>query len=201
MKKTYVLLAIALIGGSVAIAIIGNKMGLTKDSWPGWVQAIGSIAALGVAIFVMSRQNRHAAQLVADADKRALLRRTQAAAAILDSTENKVRTSCQFIVASLADGNTQFIRDTISTAKFVVLDAQGAARAIPAHELGSYKMVSGLNKLIDVLTAIDKGFENWLAQTQLPHASEINSFLTQTIAQCEKAKTIFIQGVDTLKAE
>ncbi|WP_141750068.1 hypothetical protein [Janthinobacterium sp. HH107] len=201
MKKTYVLLAIALIGGSVAIAIIGNKMGLTKDSWPGWVQAIGSIAALGVAIFVMSRQNRHAAQLVANADKRALLRRTQAAAAILDSTESKIRNATQLIAISLTGSDTSFIRMTITTAKYVILDAQGAVRAIPAHELGSYKLVSGLNKIIGSLTTIDKGFEEMLAQTHLPPAIGINTFLNLAIAHCEEAKTVFIEGVDELKAE
>lgn len=201
MKKTYALLAIALIGGSVAIAIIGNKMGLTKDSWPGWVQAIGSIAALGVAIFVMSRQNRHAAHLVASADKRALIRRTQAAAAILDSADIKIRNASKLIAISLTGSDTSFIRMTITTAKFVILDAQGAVRAIPAHELGSYKLVSSLNKIIGTLTTIDKSFEEWLAQTQFPPAIGINAFLMLTIAQCEEAKTEFIEGVDELKAE
>ncbi|GAB3436695.1 hypothetical protein NX773_10255 [Massilia solisilvae] len=41
---------------------------LHAQDWAAWVQAVGSTAALGVAIFVMSRQNAHAARLRGTSD-------------------------------------------------------------------------------------------------------------------------------------
>ena len=201
MKKTYVLLAIALIGGSVAIALIGNHMGLTKDSWPGWVQAIGSIAALGVAIFVMSQQNKHAAKLLVDADKRASLRRAHAAAAIIDRADSQVKRACQFIAVSLAVGNASNILSTITTTKFLILESQSAVRIIPTHELGSDKMISGLHRIIGILVAFDKGLEMWLGQTPLASSEDINAFLMMTIMQLDDAKTEFSQGIEVLRNE
>ncbi|WP_426070202.1 hypothetical protein [Janthinobacterium sp. DSP2-3-3] len=201
MKKTYALLAIALIGGSVAIAIIGNRAGLTNETWPGWVQAIGSIAALGVAIFVMSRQNRHAARLLINADKRAMLRRADATAAVVDRAMNRLQHFCKLITDSLAAGEEKKIRSAIVTSQFALQEEQSATRSISAQELGSYKMVSGLSIIVQNLGTFDKWAEVLLHQTTLPSAAEIQGILTQTISNCENAKTTFFEGVEALKAE
>lgn len=201
MKYPYLTIALLMFFGIVDIGILGNHYDLTKSDWSGWVQAIGSIAALGVAIYIMSRQNQHAARLLIDADKRALLRRADATAAVVDRATNQLQQFCELITESLAVGNENNIRSMILTSKFALQDAQGATRAIPAQELGSYKMVSGLSKVVQALATFDKWAEVSLNEALLPPAEDIQKFLTRTISNCENAKVIFFEGVDALKSE
>lgn len=201
MKYPYLTVALLVIFGVVDIAILGNQYELTKSDWPGWVQAIGSIAALGVAIFVMSRQNRHATQLLIDADKRALLRRAQAVSAIMDRAHEQIPELCELIANSIASRDEDLVRSTMATAKYLLKEVQAAIRAIPAHELGSYEMVTGLNKTMEVLTSFDKIIDTWLQGPNLPHPMDIGTSLVIARRSAEEAKDIFSLGIERLKVE
>ncbi|WP_070279273.1 hypothetical protein [Janthinobacterium sp. MP5059B] len=201
MKYPYLTVALLVIFGIIDIAILGNHYELTKSDWSGWVQAIGSIAALGVAIYIMTRQNQHAARLLIDADKRALMRRADATAAVIDRAMNQLQQFCKLITESLAVGNENNIRSAILTSQFALQEAQGATRAIPAQELGSYKMVSGLSKIVQSLSTFDKWAEVLLNDPLLPAIEDIQRFLTRTLSNCENSKMLFFEGVEALKAE
>ena len=151
MKKTYVLLAFALIGGSVAIAIIGNQAGLTKDSWPGWVQAIGSIAALGVAIFVMARQNAHSARLLAETDVRIMLRRAAAVSALVVRANERLQECTASLTSVAVPGDNRKVHIMWTVVGPTLRQCKSALEMVPAHELGGYKMVNGLHSMIDSL--------------------------------------------------
>ncbi|MDO8065590.1 hypothetical protein [Janthinobacterium sp. SUN206] len=201
MKYPYLTVALLVIFGVIDIIILGNNFDLTKSDWSGWVQAIGSIAALGVAIFVMSRQNRHAAKLLIDADKRALLRRAQAVSAILDRAHEQIPELCELIANSVAIRNEGLVRSTMATAKYLLKEVQAAIRAIPAHELGSYEMVTGLNKTMEVLTSFDKIIDTWLQGTNLPHPTDIGTSLVIATNSSKEAKDIFSLGIERLRRE
>jgi hypothetical protein len=57
MKYPYLTVFLLVVFGLLDIAILGNHFGLDATTWPGWVQAVGSIGALAVAIFVMKKQS------------------------------------------------------------------------------------------------------------------------------------------------
>lgn len=78
-----VLIGLLLVITVATISIVLALLAQGAEELASWVQAVGSIAALGIAIWVMSRQNKHAAQLVADADRIATMRRVRSVQAIL----------------------------------------------------------------------------------------------------------------------
>lgn len=155
MKKSHALLVIALVMGAIVTAIIGNYMGLTRDSWPGWVQAIGSIAALGVAIFVMSQQNRHAAKLLLDADKRALLRRAASVKALVERAVLQMDVCCAELPLEYRGGTMSRIAAARLTAAMNIKGAKDALIAVPSHELGSYDMTTALQAIIECLSDLE----------------------------------------------
>ncbi|WP_158301314.1 hypothetical protein [Janthinobacterium sp. BJB426] len=162
MKKTYVLLAIALIGGSVAIAIIGNQVGLTRDTWPGWVQAIGSIAALVVAIFVMTRQNSAATKLVNETDLRALQRRAKAVSALVDRAHLQLRSSIDEVQTEAESGTTHSLNMACHAGANILSQVRIALQQIPPYELGSYGMVDGLHQTINAISIFESTAASWL---------------------------------------
>lgn len=196
MKKSHVLLGIALVGGVILTAIIGNYFKLDKTTWSGWVQAIGSIAALGVAIFVMSRQNRYAL----DADKRALLRRANAVSAILDRANAQIPQLCRTIAEGIMSGNQGRLISAMTAAKIKLAETQTAIRAIPGHELGSYELVVGLHMTLDIASTFETTLGVWLQAPPLPPANMIAEFM-QMMSDASKAATeMHTKGMEMLKA-
>lgn len=191
---------LALCAGA-ALVVTGLNRELGKSDWAAWVQAIGSIAALLVAIFVMKRQNKHATELLIDADKRALLRRANAVGAVLDRAYTQLPQICNQIILGLAAQNEDFVKASLTTAVHMVKELQIAIRSIPAHELGSYEMVSGLYKTMEALSGFDKAASTWLSRSQLPPWNEIGFFVTVCTNACFEAKEVFTTGVEKLRNE
>lgn len=197
MKYPYLTVALLVIFGIADIVILGNRYDLSKSDWSGWVQAIGSIAALGVAIFVMARQNRYAI----NADKRALLRRANAVAAILDRANVQIPQLCEAIAAGLDSGDQTRAISAMHAAKIILFEAQTAIRAIPGHELGSYEMVIGMHMTLDVLITFEKTLGIWLHSPPLPPSEMIKDFLRTASSSCEPAKLTYARGIDSLRSE
>ena len=195
MKKSRVLLGIALVGGVILTAIIGNYFKLDKTTWSGWVQAIGSIAALGVAIFVMARQNRYAI----DADRRALLQRANAVSAILDRANAQVPQVCAAISGAVTSGNQGILMSTMMAAKIKLAETQTAIRAIPGHELGSYEMVVALHMTLDVASTFEMTLGVWLQALPLPPSAMIADFMRMAVKESAEAKQMHTKGMEMLK--
>lgn len=68
MKYPYLTVAFFVFFGIIDIAILGNHYELTKSDWSGWVQAIGSIAAIIGAFWIA--KNQHANERKLEKDKR-----------------------------------------------------------------------------------------------------------------------------------
>jgi uncharacterized membrane protein len=97
MKRFFTLAKAAVIVLSlIAVSIVLSLLATGSNDLPAWIQAVGSIAALVGAIFIMSRQNEHAAKLVADADRIATLRKVNSIRAILTRYYN------QLVLANIA---------------------------------------------------------------------------------------------------
>ncbi|WP_133250783.1 hypothetical protein [Janthinobacterium sp. 78] len=199
MKKSHVLLGIGLVAGAVVTGFIGNYAGLTKDSWPGWVQAIGSIAALGVAIFVMSRQNAHSARLLAESDNRVMTRRASAVSALLVRANEQLIEATKNLKEAARDGDQTKFHVTWIVIIPVLRQCRSALEMVPAHELGAFKMVSGLHSMIEALDYFLVLGEDW---ETIPSPLHDPMFQIQF---CEshrnsgaKALSVFNQGVDEI---
>ena len=196
MKKFHILFGIALAAGAFISAFIGNYFGLDKSTWSGWVQAIGSIAALGVAIFVMARQNRYAI----DADKRALLQRANAVSAILDRANAQIPQVCAAIGEAVTSGNQGILISTLMATKIRLAETQTAIRAIPGHELGSYEMVVALHMTLDMASTFEMTVGVWLQALPLPPAAMIADFMRMAVKESAEAKQMHTKGMEMLKA-
>ena len=134
-----------LIGASVLVdlVILGRAYDLNKSDWSGWVQAIGSVSALGVAIYVMSRQNAHAARLAADTDKRILMRRAASLEALIDRGYEMSQS-----LEKHAEGISSFYDYFFTLVHPEEIEAiTHALKEIPLYTLESYKLVIGIHEL------------------------------------------------------
>lgn len=130
----------------------------TLDS--GWAQAIGSVAALGVAIYVMAGQNAHATRLMIDSEAIALDRRLRSVLAILDEAAAQVAAVKERL---LGEGRFSFLRNgadetdeermyviagSACTASFrgepQFTDLVEVINQIPVHELGHQDLVKAV---------------------------------------------------------
>lgn len=150
----YPLLAMTALAAAIAI---GRDFNLSKSDWSSWVQAVGSITALGVAIFVMSRQNKHARELIYDAERLAILRRAAVVNVIL------VRAKLQFMRTHDLVVQAAPVTAALLAAKKIELQ-ESAARlqemrntilTVPAYELGSANMADGLLRFLDLISLSD----------------------------------------------
>jgi hypothetical protein len=165
----------------------------TVDS--GWAQAIGSIAALGVAIYVMSRQNSHAAQLIVAADKLAARRRAAAVRAIVRravAVAEHIRTIVDIPVGtSVAPGEYS---GKLEAAKISLQGVLTTVKAVPAHELGSFDMAEGIHLLGVNLQSLDNILSKLivnLGDRGTPQATEVFRVCFDFI---ENASTQFDRG-------
>ena len=184
--------------GAVITACIGNYAGLTKDSWPGWVQAIGSIAALGVAIFVMGQQNKHAAKLLLESDKRALLRRVSSVEVLLARALEQVK-SCAEVLPSVANiGSVELLSTAKNTMIHNISEARRVLLIVPAHELGSYEMTTGMQDMIDCLGHLERTIDSWALADIYDLAPNYDLVLDQHYQTAKDAHNVFKRGAELL---
>ncbi|KAB8066242.1 hypothetical protein [Janthinobacterium violaceinigrum] len=199
MKYPYLTVALLGIFGVVDIVILGNHYQLTKSDWSGWVQAIGSIAALGVAIFVMSRQNAHSAKLLAEADVRVMARRAAAVSALVVRASERLQECTTSLTRAANAGDNRKFHLTWTVVGPALRQCKSTLEMVPAHELGGYKMANGLHCMIDSLHHFLLLGEDWEKET-FPAFDP-----TFQIAYCEAhrdggidALNIFNQGVEEI---
>jgi len=142
----FVLLASSLL--SAGITYVAIKHGLGSSEAAGWVQAVGSIAALGIAIYVMSRQNSHSAKLVADADRLTSLRRAKSVYAVLLRTREQLAIfeADMLEIPQGAEG-VIYAKRKFKVALDMLESIDTTLNGIPAFDLGSFHMADGALQL------------------------------------------------------
>lgn len=164
MKKLLTFLEGALLTCAlVAVAVVLALLADGANELSAWVQAVGSIAALFIAIFVMARQNRnaarlmvrqnkHATKLVAAADRLTTIRRAKSVQAILRRTYLQVQQIERDIATPPGPGETgQLLSSRFRVAMAIVKRLRMTMDAIPAFDLGSFDMADGVLQLADAL--------------------------------------------------
>lgn len=123
------------------------KLGAAE--WASWVQAIGSIFAVGAAAWVAIYQNR-TADRQAGLDR--LLNRVEKLNAVHAIAVAGLKLLRDMEDAYLERRAVRYFIGDFSEAAFS--HAHSAIKAIPLHELGSYNMVAGLMDLADALAQV-----------------------------------------------
>lgn len=192
----YPLLALGALAATVAT---GARLDLGKSDWAAWVQAIGTIVALGVAIFVMRGQNAAAAKLAVDADLRTHQRRARSVSALVYRAERQI-SNCVDAVRSVArEGNQAHMRTMLRNANKVLSARRSALEQIPAHDLGSYEMVEGLLGMIGCITVFEKIIDDYLSdpRVNMPTDQIANRMDVVTEGQ-ERSSACFAEGLRQL---
>lgn len=142
----------------------------------GWAQAIGSMAALGVAIFIMQRQAESSARIVLDADRRALIRRANAVFALIQRAAQQATTSRHAILRE-SKQNLGELQSTVAAAEIVLREIHASLKIVPLHELGSYDLVTGAQQMIDAISRFRQALDVILASGNSVSSAEIEMML------------------------
>lgn len=153
LKSVAALLTIGMvicIGAFVAVELVA-KSPLWSEKGAAWVQAIGSVAAIIAAIYVLKKQGEQARELAVEVDDLALSRKLAALEALVERG---------FEMAKTVEVHTEPISNFWDYCFTVVrLDQlrymRSALSAIPLHTLESYKLVVNVHELIINLEALE----------------------------------------------
>lgn len=120
------------------------KSPIWSDNGAAWVQAIGAIAAIFCAIYIMKRQGEQAMKLAQEMDSRAVARRLAALEALIERGFAMARTVEVHTdpIASYWDFFFSVVR--IDQLRFM----RDALKEIPLHTLESYDLVVGVHEMI-----------------------------------------------------
>lgn len=150
------------------VVYIGNLCGLDKNSWPAWVQALGSIAAIFVAIFVMDRQSKSNIDLAKKLRFEEIGKRLEVIEALIEGAYDVVR---------VMETHTEEINNWYDYG-YSVLDPEKARsavnslKAIPLHAMGSYNLVISISDMIDALEKLEPLIVFHLAQNDVHYVFE-----------------------------
>ncbi|QDG69401.1 hypothetical protein [Janthinobacterium tructae] len=186
-------------------AVIAIRWAINFIAWTeldsGWAQAIGSVAALGVAIFVMHMQATRAETLARDIELRSLLRQANSVRIILD----KMLTEISSITPALMDRQTaaQSLLEWKDAKIFI--ETSHVLNTVPVHALGSAQMVSGFmeikeaaNTLSDLLNEAKTIFDNGQTDPQQWNVDAIVRAAGYSKLRSKIAYSIYLKGVEKL---
>ncbi|NHZ94587.1 hypothetical protein [Massilia sp. CCM 8734] len=169
---------------------IGLDMNLTREHWASWVQAVGSIAALVVAIYVMSRQNAHAARLIAQADSVALTRRANTVSVVVESAYWQIHACINHMQVAAANNDVADLQISLSSSKHVCEVIRSSLTNIPIHDLGSADMATGvihIDSTADIILALCAG--------PLPTMPNVQQIAPELHTKANKAIAFFRTGM------
>lgn len=137
----------AVVAVCIASWMVGDYFCLNKGEWASWVQAIGSILAVGAAAWVAVFQ-KYNTDRQSKLDKlESKMERLSAVEAIAASAHSMLVTMQWAFDDDDVDAyfDTQYSEDAFTY-------ALESIKAVPLHELGSYGMVAGLVNLADAVS-------------------------------------------------
>lgn len=168
-----------------------------KSEWAAWVQAIGSIAALGVAIFVMSRQNAHSAKLVVQADALAVLRRAETVLIMAESAHWQITNCLNDVDRNIEQRNAVELNASLASTKIVMSEVKPRLVSIPIHDLGSAQLAEGVIRLTEVAGTAHSFCDLWVGPA---NAFETARLIARLREKADQGITAYRQGLIQLRA-
>lgn len=186
---------------SIAFVSTGLRFNLDASAWASWVQAVGSITALGVAIFVMSRQNRYARDLMREADRLAVFRRASAVHAIVKRAHGQYMVTMRMIgqtTPTTLDEEARVERE-LRAAGHMITAMHKAILAIPTHELGSFDLAEGVHRIGELFHAFAPMLEQMANSPSEVGTNAAILAKTQLVATIDLAIQQFDRGLANLR--
>ena len=147
---------------TVGLVAIGIQLDLNKSEWASWVQAFGSIAALAVAIFIMSNQSKAAIRLAAQTDRAAVIRRTAAVAGLMHNCHRSVHAAMTQLEGKLQGlSDVRFILAASTPWSEMLEGARGSLAAVPLHELGTVNLVMSSIGMLECTLFLNNTLADW----------------------------------------
>lgn len=202
MKYPYLTVSLLVVFGLIDIAIVGNQFGLDATTWPGWVQAVGSIAALAVAIFVMSRQNENALQLILETERRGMQRRANSVFAIVQRAHKQLNSCVDTIEKMAATGDTSKVTVAWTLTRRITTQLQIVLTAIPTHELGSFDLALGIHQSLDALNLFNHCADtDEMKQAESGQVSDLSKTCELLRKNIKTASDTFKKGMSEMQAQ
>ena len=188
----------------VVLVMIGlgvhNKF--NRSDWAAWVQAVGSIAALGVAIFIMARQSAHAAKLLANADHIALVRRATSVEVLVRNAGATILSTFTHLRQDQSNGNfPQLTLNNVEIWLDTLIDARKALESVPIYELGSPELVHAALEMLDDLAHVINCLNDWKQAGMVPDPDVFQMLANYYPADNLKSYKNFGAGVRKLQQE
>ena len=168
LNSAIVLSVLIALGSMVDLVLLGRAYELGKSDWSGWVQAIGAIFALAVAIYVSNRQHMNAVVLMQTANSLTLQRRLSSVLAVIDQGNAELSFACDRVFGHgifevYRTSATESGTEDIDLCLLVSACDAFAGKAqfsniievinrVPMHELGSAELVRCLFQVRDMLS-------------------------------------------------
>lgn len=168
-----VVLGLVILLGTLAGFQMLSVSPIWSEKGAAWVQAVGSVAALAVAIFVMARQNAHATRLLVMADERALHRRAKTMLAVMERAYMQLSNCRIGLQSSMVPQAKVGIGDACAVAYHILSELRSRFLAIPTHELGDYDLAVGVQQMTEAVTNFASLIEDWRKQRSYPTVSQV----------------------------
>jgi hypothetical protein len=144
------------------LIILGSAFELSKSDWASWVQAIGSVAAIGAALFIMDRQNKHTARLALESEHRGNMARAKVVGAIVENVQKQFDAALDPVVHFARLNSPDETLRRMKQAQTPIRDARLRLSTIPVYDLGIEEIAIGILEMIDGLVFFEKLIEEWV---------------------------------------
>lgn len=212
----FLLVGIVIMLGLLAMVHMLSTTALWSSEGAAWVQAIGSILAIWIAIFVADRQHKSAIRLMQSADRLAVRRQLESVLAILDQAAIQVRYVADAIFGEgiYAHYRTNSQPGSIDMDLFLLYQASQryaskppfdslveVINRIPLHELGSAKMVGAVFQVRDQLLHLGDHLRTISVDPDNPrHIPSVTNGLNVTMMMIGIARTEFRAEMEEMTA-
>lgn len=144
---------------AIALAIRGYWLPSgASQTLAAWIQAFGSIAAIGIAYLVGAKQSRAAIEAVAEMQRSALEDRRRGHFAVVDAAYKKAVELWAAMQSESPRAQLPFIYVPVVTQRLAT-----ALDRIPAHEVGTAKGVEAILSLVTQFGLLEVALERYLA--------------------------------------
>ena len=201
------LLICALFGIAVVLSLLMKG----STDLAAWVQAVGSIAALFTAIFVMARQNRnaarlmvrqnrHSAKLVADADRMAALRKAESVNAILKRYLSQLKAAMESVGEPISASNPIARRaQRLLASHDVIKEMLPTLKAIPVFEIGSFVLADSVLQFTEAVWEVNEGLAHICRPTNPQISPEMIAHFESLISIANSSLIEYDEGVLELR--
>lgn len=154
-----------------------------SETGAAWIQAIGSMAALAVAIFVMSRQNAQARRVALEIDERGIERKLASILGFMIVCSTRTEYNCKSIKTHITTGDRSRLKSAVGYGLFEVDQLIEMLQSVSLIELGNPELVMGvmrMNRSIrfskEVYTGIEK-YESANPKSTAPFCESLDSII------------------------